>query len=82
MPCFDPINCGHPQCAAAAAEKMANTELPLRAGEIVQLKSGGPPVTVCEVVNVNKVAIGWYKEDDSLSVIVLPMAAFERVPNV
>lgn len=80
MPCFDPIACGHPQCAAAAAEKMADLTPPLRAGEIVQLKSGGPPVTICEVVG-SKVAIAWYKEDDSLSVICLPMEAFERVQN-
>ena len=80
MPCFDPINCGHPQCAATVLRNMSDLPPPLRAGEIVQLKSGGPPVTVCEITGT-KVAVAWYKEDDSLSVICLPIEAFERVPG-
>lgn len=53
----------------------------LRAGVLMTLKSGGPPVTLCDVEG-KKITIAWFSEDGTINLVAgLPLDAFEELPD-
>lgn len=77
-------NCGNSSCNEYEGWKPAKA-IPhthgLRAGALMVLKSGGPPVTLCDVED-DKITIAWFADDGGMNLISgLPLAAFEELPH-
>lgn len=49
-------------------------------GDVVQLNSGGPLMTVAKV-SADKIAVAWFENGDNLTLSPLPIAMLTKVDN-
>lgn len=80
MTCHDPVGCGNPMCQhhTPAGRPMQTWNI----GEVVQLKSGGPKMTIAKVIP-EVITVAWFENQDSLVMTALPTAMFTKTeePN-
>lgn len=46
-------------------------------GSICELKSGGPPMTLCAIVDNDFAKVTWFKDDDTMMSSMLPLCCLD-----